>query len=143
MDVRKLLETKKITFNSQGRDYVTKCLNPQHDDSNPSMRIDKISGLYNCLSCGFGGDIYDYFNINKEKIIDIKVNEVKEKIQTLLAQKSIPMPLDAIPFRSDFRNIKASTYELFEAFTSESLKGMEGRIIFPIKDIQGDICIRT
>jgi len=139
MDVRKLLESKNIEFRSQGRDYITKCLNPEHEDSNPSMRIDKISGLYGCFSCGFGGDIYDYFSINKEKIIDIKINEIKEKIQNLLAQKSIPMPLDAIPFKSEFRNIKGSTFEQFGAFTTESLRGMEGRIIFPIKDIQGDI----
>jgi len=139
MDVRTLLEDKGIVFKSQGRDYVTKCLNPEHEDSNPSMRIDKISGLFGCFSCGFGGDIFDYYNINKEKFIDIKVAEVKDKIQNLLAQKSIPMPLDAIPFKEDFRNIKGSTYELFGAFTTESLYGMEGRLVFPIKDIQGNI----
>ena len=138
MDVRALLESKGIEFKSQGRDYLTKCLNPEHEDSNPSMRIDKISGLFGCFSCGFGGDIYDYYSINKEKFIDIKVAELKEKIQNLLAQKSIPLPADAIPFKNSFRGIKASTYEEFGAFTSESLKDMEGRIIFPIKDILGD-----
>jgi len=139
MDVQTLLNEKKLDFTSQGRDYVVKCLNPEHDDSNPSMRIDKISGLFNCLSCGFGGDIFDYYSINKEKFIDIKINEIREKIQKLLAQKSIPMPLDAIPFKSDFRGIKGSTYEKFGAFTTESLKIMEGRLVFPIKDIQGNI----
>lgn len=139
MDVGTLLDDKSINYKSQGRDYVVKCLNPEHDDSNPSMRIDKISGLFNCLSCGFGGDIFDYFSINKEKFINIKVNELKEKIQNLLAQKSIQMPLDAIPFKDDFRGIKGSTYEVFGAFTTETLRGMEGRIVFPIKDILGNI----
>lgn len=139
MDVGTLLDEKGLDYKSQGRDYVVKCLNPEHDDSNPSMRIDKISGLFGCFSCGFGGDIFEYFSINKEKFIDIKINEIKDKIQNLLAQKSIPMPLDAIPFKDDFRGIKGSTYELFGAFTTETLRGMEGRLVFPIKDIQGNI----
>jgi len=139
MDVGTLLDDKGITYKSQGRDYLVKCLNPEHEDSNPSMRIDKISGLFGCFSCGFGGDIFDYFGINKEKFIDIKVGEIKDKIQNLLAQKSIQMPVDAIPFKDDFRGIKGSTYELFGAFTTESLRGMEGRIVFPIKDILGNI----
>ena len=139
MSVRNLLEDKHIEFKSQGRDYLIRCLNPDHNDSNPSMRIDKISGLFGCFSCGFGGDIFDYFNINKENLIDLKVGALKEKIQNLLAQKSIPMPSDAVMFKEDFRGIKASTYETFGAFTCESLYGMEGRIIFPIKDIQGNI----
>jgi len=139
MDVGTLLDDKGINYKSQGRDYLVKCLNPEHEDSNPSMRIDKISGLFGCFSCGFGGDIFEYFGINKEKFIDIKVGEIKDKIQNLLAQKSIQMPLDAIPFKDDFRGIKGSTYELFGAFTTESLRGMEGRIVFPIKDILGNI----
>ena len=138
MDVSTLLDEKGIEYKSQGRDYIIKCLNPEHEDSNPSMRIDKISGLFGCFSCGFGGDIFDYYNINKEKFIDIKVAEVKDKIQNLLAQKSIPMPLDAVPFKEDFRGIKGSTYEQFGAFTTESLHGMEGRVLFPIKDILGN-----
>jgi len=139
MDVATLLKSKGIDYKSQGRDYIVKCLSPEHDDSNPSMRIDKISGLFGCFSCGFGGDIFDYYSINKEKFIDIKVNELKDKIKHLLAQKSIPMPIDAIPFKSDFRDIKSSTYEAFGAFTTETLRGMEGRIVFPILDIQGNI----
>ena len=67
MDVKELLESKNMTFISSGRDYKVRCLSPDNDDSNPSMNIDKITGLYNCLSCGYSGDIYQHFNINKEK----------------------------------------------------------------------------
>jgi len=139
MDVKKLLEDKKLDFTSKGRDYITKCLNPEHDDSNPSMRIDKISGLFGCFSCGFGGDIFELYGINKEKFIDIKVAEIRDKIQKLLSQKSIPMPIDASPFTEDFRGIKGSTYEAFGAFTTEKINSLEGRLVFPIQDILGNI----
>jgi len=138
MDVKELLESKNLTFISSGRDYRVRCLSPDHDDSNPSMNIDKITGLYNCLSCGYSGDIYQHFNINKEKFINIKIQKVREKINSMI-NNTIPMPLDASYVEEDYRGISKSTLRKFSAFTTESIKGMEGRIVFPITNINRDI----
>lgn len=43
-----------------GRDYLIKCLNPEHDDSNPSFRIDRVSGVAHCFSCGFKTNIFKF-----------------------------------------------------------------------------------
>ena len=51
-----LLTEKGIDFKVQGNDAVIKCLNPEHDDTNPSMRVDKITGVFHCFSCGFKGN---------------------------------------------------------------------------------------
>ena len=138
MDVKDLLQDKHITFKSRGRDYIVKCLNPDHEDRNPSMRIDKISGVFNCLSCGFAGDIFKYFNINKEKFIDIKVKEVMEQISKLRL-RTLSLPLDAVSFKEDFRGIRNKTLKAFGAFTTESIIKMKGRLVFPIWDIHGNI----
>ena len=53
MNVEELIQKKKIPYRLQGADIVVGCLNPEHDDSNPSMRIDKITGIFHCFSCGF------------------------------------------------------------------------------------------
>jgi hypothetical protein len=45
MSVEALLIEKGISFTSSGKDYLIKCLNPDHDDSNPSLRVDKINGV--------------------------------------------------------------------------------------------------
>lgn len=137
MDVKELLESKHITYISKGRDYAVNCFNPQHEDTNPSMNIDKISGLFHCLSCGYSGDLFKRFGINKDNFIDLKLNQVKEKVMTLLSNKPMPMPLDAIYVDKDFRGISKSTLRKFSAFTSDSM--MEGRIIFPITNINRDI----
>jgi len=50
MTVEELLVEEKIRFKVSPADYIVSCLNPEHDDSNPSMRIDKITGVYNCFS---------------------------------------------------------------------------------------------
>ena len=46
MRVDDLLTEKNIDFKVTGRDYVVKCLNPEHDDKNPSMRIDQVTGIF-------------------------------------------------------------------------------------------------
>jgi DNA primase len=139
MDVKELLDSKHIDYISRGRDYSVRCMNPEHEDSNPSMNIDKISGIFHCYSCGYAGDIYEYFSINKEKFINIKIQKVREKIATLLSNKHIPIPLDAVSISEDFRDISKSTLRKFGAFTTESIKGMDGRIVFPISTITGNI----
>ena len=40
MTVEELLEQQKIPYKVSPKDFVVRCLNPEHDDHNPSMRID-------------------------------------------------------------------------------------------------------
>jgi DNA primase len=137
VDVKELLENKHLDYISKGRDYTVKCLNPEHEDTNPSMNIDKVSGLFNCFSCGYKGNVFDYFEIKKENLLSVKIMQVKEMAQNLLASKPQHIPLDARYIDKDFRGISKSTLRKFGAFTSDSM--MEGRIIFPITNINRDI----
>ena len=131
-----VLTEKGVQFSSQGGDFVVQCLNPEHDDSNPSMRIDKITGAYHCFSCGFKGTIFKYYNIASD-FKEIRVLQIKKKISQLLA-KALEMPLGHIPFREEFRDINLETLTKFEAFTH---KDYENRIVFPVRDILGDIIV--
>lgn len=137
MDVKELLENKHITYISKGRDYQVNCFNPEHEDTHPSMNIDKISGIFHCLSCGWSGDLFKKFGINKDNFIDLKLKSVKETVLRLLSNKPKNMPLDAVYIDKDYRGISKSTLRKFGAFTSDTL--MEGRIIFPITNITRDI----
>ena len=101
------------------------------------MRIDKLSGLFNCVSCGYSGDIFSLFGINKEKFIGLKAEALKEKIDNILSNKSIAIPLDAVEYNGSFRGISNDTLRKFSAFTTDSIKGMEDRIVFPLYDYMG------
>lgn len=136
MNPEEVLKEKSVQYSSQGGDLVIQCLNPEHDDSNPSMRIDKITGAYHCFSCGFKGSIFKYFNIESD-FKEIRVQQIKKKISKLL-EKRLELPLGYIPFREDFREIKLDTLTKFEAFTH---KDFENRIVFPVRDILGDIVV--
>lgn len=136
MNVKEVLDSKNIAYKEATGDYVTKCLNPEHPDRNPSLRIDKITGMFNCFSCAFSGNIFNYFNIN-QSLTDIKILLFKKKIQSL-RHISIYMPLGAEPVTQEFRGISASTLQKFEAFI-HSDKVYEDRIVFPIRNILGHI----
>jgi DNA primase len=140
MDVKELLDEKRIAYRNSAKDYIISCLNPEHEDRNPSMRIDKLTGVFHCFSCGFAGDIFNYYGVAKPNVVNIKVSQLLEKISKLI-EKKLKIPLNAVYYNSDYRNISKDTYRHFSAFTVDKLLGidMEGRIIFPIKDIQGRI----
>jgi len=138
METEDLLNKKNIHFLYSGADLLVKCLNPEHDDSNPSMRIDKITGIFNCLSCGYAGNIFKLFN-EDYNILDIKVQRIKDKIKKLTVP-TLTIPLDAVPFAKDYRGISAETFKRFKAYTTSD-KDYEGRIVFPIWDILDKIVL--
>jgi DNA primase len=137
LNVEELLQDKNIQYKYSGGDLVIKCLNPEHDDTNPSMRVDKITGKFHCFSCGFGGNIYKLFRIQND-IINSKILELKEKISAFNTPR-LNIPLSADIFNLEFRGIKGETYSRFKAFRDINDKDFEGRIVFPVLDAQDNI----
>ena len=135
MNVEEVLDKHNVEYVSRGRDFLVHCLNPEHDDSNPSMRIDKLKGVFGCYSCGFSGNIYSYFNETNNNQLSIKTITLKEKIEELMWSKPLNYPLDTKWFEEDFRGISAETYRHFNAFTTSYIDDLDGRLVIPITDI--------
>ena len=139
MTVEKLLDEKGVYYRSTGRDILIKCLNPEHDDDHPSMRIDREDGVFHCLSCGFKGNVYQYFNKHRNKF-NAKVTKLKDKINTIRKASwlGFDIPQDAFFVSRPFKNIPKDILEKFQAFTTNEL-GMADRIVFPIRDARDRI----
>lgn len=138
MDVKELLEKNRIEYIVSGRDFKIKCLNPKHDDSNPSMRVDRDSGIFNCLSCHHSGNLYTVFGFNTQSMISIKIERIRRKITNILSMNSVPAPVDALAWNKGYREISADTYKKFKAFTTSTIPELENRLVFPITDIRGN-----
>ena len=134
MQVEELLREKGIHYKAAGKDTLIRCLNPQHEDSNPSMRIDKLTGIFNCFSCGFHGNIFTHFG-EAIDLVDLRIQRMKEKIGKIRFNE-ILIPLGAEPFKQRYRGIAVETYTEFGAFLHNDF---EGRILFPVTDISGRI----
>ena len=50
--VLEIIQKHGLEYKSSGRDYLIRCLNPEHPDTDPSFRVDRISGVAHCFSCG-------------------------------------------------------------------------------------------
>ena len=110
MDVEDLLKSNQIPYIPKGKDFVVSCLNPEHADRNPSMRIDQVTGIFNCFSCEFKGNLFSHFG-QKPNRMEIKRQLLKKKIAEVRAQTvGLQMPEGYMPYVGNWRNIKPETY---------------------------------
>lgn len=133
-----LLDLKGVEYKDTGGDVLIHCLNPEHEDRNPSLRVDPESGVFHCLSCGFGKgipSIFHYFNEEhyRQSPLLLKVRRQISDIRRSTA--NLPIPESAMTFDSDFRGIRAETLKKYYAF--QQTEDWEGRIVFPITDAVG------
>lgn len=131
-----LLKEKGIPYSISGKDYVTKCFNPDHDDKSPSFRIDKTTGIAHCFSCSYKTNIFKFYGLLTNNV-SIRVAKLKEKLKELSVSANGLDPLDgAKPYTKTYRGISIQTLKTFGAFYTENVESMVGRIVFPIKDIR-------
>lgn len=138
MNVEDLLLSKKIPYIPRGKDFVVSCLNPDHADRNPSMRIDQVTGIFNCFSCEFKGNLFSHFG-EKVNQMDVARASLKKKIANAMFESvGLEFPSGYVPYLGNWRDIKPETYKKFEAFLHTS-KEFASRIVFPIYDRTGRI----
>ena len=135
--VVELLNSKGVRFTPSGQDYLVCCFNPEHPDRNPSMRIDKISGIFNCLACGYKGNLFKYYGVFSNPI-PIKTAKLKQKLQEIKRMTTgLEMLPGAVPYTKVFRGVSVDTLKHFGAFYTNAEEDMQDRIVFPITDIRG------
>lgn len=132
-----IINKNNLAFTVSGRDYLIKCLNPEHEDSNPSFRVDKVTGVAHCFSCGFKTNIFKYYGVFTNPV-PIKIQALKEKLGELKNfGLDLELPAGYTPFTKQFRGISPKTLKYFGAFYTNTVEKLADRIIFPIKDITG------
>jgi DNA primase len=138
MRVDELLQERNVDFKVSGRDYLVKCLNPEHEDKSPSMRIDNLTGIFHCFACGFRGSIFNHFGA-AANFLEIRRQKLKDKIEeTRSSSVGFDFPIGFTPYVGNWRGIKPETYKHFEAFLHHD-RSFNGRIVFPIRDITGKV----
>ncbi len=134
--VFELLKKKGVPFTVSGRDFVVSCLNPEHTDKNPSCRIDKVTGVTHCLSCGFKTNIFKFFGITGAQR-SVKIAKLKEKLADLYANTNgLDLPEGSVPYTKVFRGISKNTLTKFGAFYNNR-EDLADRIFFPVVNIRG------
>lgn len=130
MSVERILDQKGIPYSLKGSDALVVCFNPEHEDSNPSMRIDRETGLYHCWSCGYKGNFLEELRQPTARDKE-KIRIIRENILDLRGLRTVPYPKDLNPtMLTPYRGISITTLTKFSAFRSES--DFPDRIVIPI-----------
>lgn len=134
--VQQVLDKQRVDYQHKGVDYVTKCFNPEHQDTNPSMRIDKHSGAFHCFSCGFKGNVYNHFS-QIISFAQVQRTKIIKKIDQLLTKSVyLQIPRTAKYLTEQYRGISISTLNKFQLFRDQT---QLGRILIPIRDASQNI----
>jgi len=133
-----LLKNNSLAFTVSGRDYLTKCLNPDHEDTNPSFRIDRVSGVAHCFSCGFKTNIFKYFGVFTNPV-PLRIANLKKKLFELRTSTEQELPQGYTPWTKPFRGISAQTLKHFGAFYTNQVEKLSDRVVFPISDVTDKI----
>lgn len=132
-----LIKKQGLTYKLSGKDYLIACLNPEHDDNNPSFRVDKITGISHCFSCGYKVNIFKHYGV-VANFSSIKIAKLKDKLRNLhIDFNGVDFPEEMVPMLKPFRGITAKTLKEFGAFYTHGSEKLQDRIFFPIKDVRG------
>lgn len=135
--VLELIQKNGLAYNVSGRDYLIKCLNPEHPDSNPSFRVDKVTGVAHCFACGFKTNLFKFYGVFTNPV-PMKIAALKDKLSALKnLGLDLEYPKGYTPYLKQFRGISPQTLKHFGAFYTNQEEKLVDRIIFPIKDITG------
>lgn len=139
--VLEVLKLKGIDYKDTGGDILIKCLNPEHEDSHPSLRIHRETGAMHCLSCGFGKGIksvFTYFNEDTRTEPPL-LYSVRNKIKDILVgMQFLSIPESSSTYEGNYRGLSPELYKKYFAFQHID---WEGRIVFPITDSVGRIVV--
>jgi len=136
-----LINSKGLEHTSSGRDYLIKCLNPEHEDSSPSFRIDKVTGVAHCFSCGFKINIFKFYGILTNHT-SIRVAKLKQKLANVkVAFDGLELPVGHTPYTKVYRGVSVKTIKHFGAFTTYQEDQLADRIVFPILDVRDKIAV--
>jgi DNA primase len=138
MNVQELLDKENISYVPKGADFVIRCINPDHEDRNPSLRVDTVTGIFQCLSCEFKGNIFTHFG-ERANILQIRREKLKRQIASKRSESmGVEYPKGYTAYTGDYRGISAETYKHFGAFQHHDPEYI-GRVVFPIIDISGRV----
>lgn len=138
MTTEEILSNRGIEYTSRGKDLVIRCLNPEHEDKHPSMRVDKTTGIFGCFSCGYSGNLFSTFG-EKPNFLQIRRDRLSSLITSkILETKGYEIPDNAVPFDRDWRGISATTFNKFGAFQHND-KEFIGRVVVPIRSVTNKI----
>ena len=131
MDLRELLDKRGIEYKNTNNpsEILISCTSGLHEDKSPSLSYSLEKDVFHCWSCGFGGGVSKFLEsigeitrVPVESKQPFKIEKLKNKIKAVLEFDEVKLPKTRQVYIGEFKNIKASVFKEFQAFTTEELQ---------------------
>lgn len=136
--VEQLLTDKQIPYTSKGNSCIIRCLNPEHEDSNPSMHVNKETGMCHCFACNHTTNIFEHFGIFVRKTNQYVVETLKAINKVLFDKNGIEPWEMPLPINQPYRQFSAEFLNANGAMRFASHDdNISNRIWFELRDATG------
>ena len=152
-----VLKQDGIVLQGNGAERETRCWNPNHEDSRPSMRVNVQKGLFHCHGCNISGNVINYLrdrrNMNDAEIAaflkdqgwgDDKIEHNKAAAEnTERSRQARPSLVQSIPEEITFQRQKCSLTNRYDYYTTDGeLIGVVARYFYKNKKGEPDKTFR-
>ena len=132
-------------YTISGNEIKTLCLNPEHNDSNPSYFINTVTGVSHCFSCGYSphpAQIIDCSEADTEELLrQAKYNTLLSSMKQVTEDKEVTeftLPPKAYDIDRDWRGISQDLLSKLGVYYCDTGR-YAGRLIFPIYDLDNNL----
>lgn len=135
------LKAQGRPYSISGKEIKTRCLNPEHIDSNPSFSINYVTGFYYCWSCGFKG--------HADRILGVKQDEESQRISKYMQLDKLWEPQEDYEFTAVLPPKASEVTDSIRGISRELLNELgvyhcthgryKDRLVFPIRDTSGEL----
>jgi DNA primase catalytic core len=80
IDLAAFIESRGIMLKKNGKGYVGLC--PFHEDTNPSLSVNTQKNLWQCFSCGTGGDIIRFVELMDKVAFPVAVKKLDDSMHS-------------------------------------------------------------
>lgn len=120
-----------------GKEVKTLCLNPEHQDNNPSFFINTLTGVSHCFSCGFTMNPSKFLNIDDENVEELlRQAKYNNLLSTYIkpnqdTKQEFTLPPKKYRIDRNWRGVSQVLLERLGVYYCEQGR-YAGRLIFPV-----------
>jgi len=132
------LQVLNKTYKTTGEHYLlSQCLNPTHDDKQPSFSINTETGACKCYSCGYSvsPSFWVEGKLNEEELEELERRSKYLKLKEKLKREEVGLTEIGLPVKDQevldgYRGLSKDTLERFKMY--QCFTGLyKDRVIFP------------
>jgi DNA primase len=139
-ELENLLTEKGIRYTKKSNSLLIRCVNPEHQDNNPSMLVNPTTGHATCMSCGYKTNIFQHFGRYLRTFSKNIYDTLRAIDKAIIDIKGVEEISGQTPVNHDYRGLPAkflNDFGFFRAYGNYGANPLENRLWLDLRDFNG------